>query len=152
MSTEQNNAESKPSESGQSDGDAAIAAGNGAGVRRPTPTAGAAIRQLRSGSDLAEVQLSEAVFRDALAVRRQQLENADRRSERESGERKESKRLNFILTLVLVIAASIAVLGITVFLVIYDAGGLLGYILSGIGGIIAGAFGGYRYGYANRPR
>ena len=50
----------------------------------------------------------------------------------------------------LAIAAIIAVLGITVFLVIYDAGGLLGYILSGIGGIIAGAFGGY--GYANRTR
>ena len=150
MSIEQNNAESKPSESGQSDGDGSIAAGNGAGVRRPTPTAGAAIRQLRSSSDIAEVQLSEAVFRDALAVRRQQLENADRRSEREYGERKESKRLNFILTLVLAIAAIIAVLGITVFLVIYGESGLLGYILSGIGGIIAGAFGGY--GYANRTR
>ena len=146
MSAEQSNSESKQPEPGQPGGDRSIAAGNGAGVRRQAPTAGAAIRQLRSGSDIAEVQLSEAVVQDALAVRKQQLENADRQSERGSEERKEARRLTFVL----VIIAIIAVVAIIVFLVIYKEGGLLGNILSGIGGLIAGALGGY--GYANRPR
>ena len=146
MSTAQNNAASRHPEPGLPGDAVASTAGNGNGGRRQTPMAGAAIRQLRSGSDLAEVQLSEGVVQDALGVRRQQLENADRRSERESGERKEGRRLTFALAL----AAIIAVVGITVFLVIYGESGLLGYILSGIGGIIAGAFGGY--GYANRRR
>ena len=150
MSTAQNNAASRHPEPGPPDDAVASTAGNGNGGRRQTPMAGAAIRQLRSGSDLAEVQLSERVVQDALGVRRQQLENADRRSERESGERKEARRQAFVLSLVFVLAAIIAVVGITVFLVIYGESGLLGYILSGIGGIIAGAFGGY--GYANRRR
>lgn len=69
-----------------------------------------------------------------------------RQSEREHDDRKESRRLSFVL----IIVAILAVVGIVVFLTIYKEGGLLGYILSGIGGLIAGAFGGY--GYANRPR
>ena len=150
MSTEQNNAESRHPEPAPPGDAVASTAGNGNGRRRQTPMAGAAIRQLRSGSDLAEVQLSEGVVQDALGVRRQQLENADRRSERESGERKEANRQAFVLSLVFVLTAIVAVIGITVFLVIYGESGLLGYILSGIGGIVAGAFGGY--GYANRRR
>ena len=67
-------------------------------------------------------------------------------SEREHDARKETRRLAVLI----VIVAILAVVGIIVFLTIFQQGSLLGYILSGIGGLIAGAFGGY--GYANRPR
>ena len=70
----------------------------------------------------------------------------DRESERENDDRKESRRLSFVL----VIVAILSVVAIIIFLTIYKEGDLLGYILSGIGGLIAGAFGGY--GYANRSR
>ena len=76
----------------------------------------------------------------------QELGNEDRQSERDYGDRKETRRLSFALAII----ALVAVVAIVVFLVIYGEGGLLGYILSGIGGLLAGAFGGY--GYANRPR
>ena len=81
-----------------------------------------------------------------IALKSQELGNDDRQSERDYGDRKETRRLSFALAII----ALIAVVAIIVFLVIYNEGGLLGYILSGIGGLIAGAFGGY--GYANRPR
>ena len=48
----------------------------------------------------------------------------------------------------LVLVAIVVVAGIIVFLVMQKEPGLLGYILSGIGGLIAGAFGGY--GWAKR--
>ena len=69
-----------------------------------------------------------------------------RESEREHNAGKETRRLAVLI----VIVAILAVVAIIVFMTIYQQGGLLGYILSGIGGLIAGAFGGY--GYANRPR
>ena len=67
-------------------------------------------------------------------------------SESEHADRKETRRWAVLI----VIVAILAVVAIIVFLTIYKEAGLLGYILSGIGGLIAGAFGGY--GYANRPR
>ena len=79
-----------------------------------------------------------------IRIRSQELENEDRESEREHDDRKESRRLNFLAFII----AMAAVVGIIVFLTIYEEPGLLGYILSGIGGLIAGAFGGY--GYAKR--
>lgn len=69
-----------------------------------------------------------------------------RESERDHDAGKETRRWAVLV----VIIAILAVVGIIVFLTVYKEGGLLGYILSGIGGLIAGAFGGY--GYANRPR
>ena len=95
---------------------------------------------------IAELNLNAEHLSSVIALQSQALENADRQSEREHNAGKETHRLSFLL----VIVAILAVVGIIVFLVIYKEGSLLGYILSGIGGLIAGAFGGY--GYANRPR
>ena len=83
---------------------------------------------------------------EIIAQRSRELEHADRQSRREYDNRKRVLRRSFLL----VITAILAVVAIIVFLTIYKEAGLLGYILSGIGGLIAGAFGGY--GYANRPR
>ena len=74
------------------------------------------------------------------------LENEDRQSQRDHDAVKETRRWAVLV----VIIAILAVVGIIVFLTVYKEVGLLGYILSGIGGLIAGAFGGY--GYANRSR
>ena len=81
---------------------------------------------------------------EIIAQRGRGAEYADRQAEREHNGGKEARRLYSVL----VILAILAVVGIIVFLTIYDQPGLLGYILSGIGGLIAGAFGGY--GYAKR--
>lgn len=105
-----------------------------------------AATELHGAESRTELHLNEEHVSALIALQAKEQESDDRQSERESGERKEGRRLTFALAL----AAIIAVVGITVFLVIYGESGLLGYILSGIGGIIAGAFGGY--GYANRRR
>ena len=105
-----------------------------------------AATEMHGEEDRVEVHFNEEQVSAIIALQASEQENADRRGEREHGERKEARRLTFVL----VIIAIIAVVAIIVFLVIYKEGGLLGYILSGIGGLIAGAFGGY--GYANRPR
>ena len=105
-----------------------------------------AANTLQGEEVFAEVHFSEEHISAAIALQGQALENEDRQSERESSNQKESGRRAFVL----VIIAILAVVGIIVFLTIYQQGGLLGYILSGIGGLIAGAFGGY--GYANRLR
>ena len=83
---------------------------------------------------------------EIIAQRSRELEHADRQSQREYDKRKRARRRSFVL----VIIAILSVVGIIVFLTIYKEVGLLGYILSGIGGLIAGAFGGY--GYDNRSR
>ena len=83
---------------------------------------------------------------EIIAQRSRELERADRQSQREYDRQKRARRRSFLL----VIAATLAVVAIIVFLTIYQQDGLLGYILSGIGGLIAGAFGGY--GYASRSR
>ena len=105
-----------------------------------------AATEMHGEENRAELRLNEDHVSALIELQAREQENADRQSERRSGERKEARRLTFAL----VIAAILAVIAIIAFLVIYDEGGLLGYILSGIGGLIAGAFGGY--GYANRPR
>ena len=128
--------------------DGAASDGNGGGGhRKPSlPRTTATFRMLQARTNISELKLSEEVVRDAIALQGQRLGNDDRQSERNYGDRKETRRLSFALAII----ALIAVVAIIVFLVIYNEGGLLGYILSGIGGLIAGAFGGY--GYANRPR
>ena len=83
---------------------------------------------------------------EIIAQRSRELARADRQSQREYDRRKRTRRRSFLL----VIAVILAVVSIIVFLTIYQQAGLLGYILSGISGLVAGAFGGY--GYANRPR
>ena len=129
------------------EGDDGAASDGSRGDRKPSlPRATATFRMLQARTNISELQLSEEVVRDAVALQGQRLGNDDRRSEREYQDKKETRRLSFVLAII----APIAVVAIIVFLVIYDEGGLLGYILSGIGGLIAGAFGGY--GYANRPR
>lgn len=109
-----------------------------------------AATELHGAESRTELHLNEEHVSALIALRAKEQESDDRQSERESGERKEARRQAYVLSLVFVLAAIIAVVGITVFLVMYGESGLLGYILSGIGGIIAGAFGGY--GYANRRR
>ena len=142
MSAEQNNAESGQPETDRLDGDADIVAGRGAGGQRQTPTAGAAIRQLRGGSDVAEVQMSEAVVIDALAVRKQQLENEDRHSEREHGDRKHSR----VVWATLAILAILGLIALTIALPLIGQGDLLVEIYKGIA-IFAGGFGG-GYGFS----
>ena len=104
------------------------------------------VTTLQGEQRVAEVNFNAEHMSSVIALRSQSLENDDRKSEREYGDKRDARRLHFVL----VIVAILAVIAIIAFLVIYDEGGLLGYILSGIGGMIAGAFGGY--GYANRPR
>ena len=108
--------------------------------------AGRAVRALGTRTDLAEVQLSDEHISTVLAQRGLEIENERSRSEHEHEERTESRRLAFVLTLI----AIAAVVAVIVFLTLYRQTSLLSYIISGIGGLIAGAFGGY--GYANRPR
>ena len=142
MSAEQNNTESGQPEPDRPDGDAAIVAGSGAGGQRQTPTTGAAIRQLRSGSDIAEVQVSEEVVKGTLAVRKQQLENEDRQSEREYGDRKHSRLVwagSIAFTIVVLLTLSIA-------LPLMGQDDLLVEIYKGIA-IFAGGFGG-GYGFS----
>ena len=122
----------------------------GARLVRATARTRQTATTLQGEQRVAELNFNAEHLSSVIALQSQSLENDDRKSERESGERKETRRLNFVMTLVLVITTIAAVAGISVFLVIYGESGLLGYILSGIGGMIAGAFGGY--GYANRPR
>ena len=83
---------------------------------------------------------------EIIAQKGREPEYADRQSEREHDAGKQTR----LFAVLIVIVAILAVVAIIVFLTIYQQAGLLGYILSGIGGLIAGAFGGY--GYANRPR
>ena len=129
------------------EGDDGAASDGSRGDRKPSlPRATATFRTLQARTNISELQLSEEVVRDAVALQGQRLSNDDRQSEREYQDRRRVSFLSFIVAIVVIIA----VVAIIVFLVIYDEGGLLGYILSGIGGLIAGAFGGY--GYANRPR
>lgn len=119
------------------------------GGRRPSFSAivtSRAATEMHGEENRAVMRFNEEHVSALIALQSREQESDDRQSERESGERKEGRRLTFALAL----AAIIAVVGITVFLVIYGESGLLGYILSGIGGIVAGAFGGY--GYANRRR
>ena len=94
----------------------------------------------------AEVSFSEEHISAAIALQGQVLENEDRQSQRDHDAGKETRRWAVLVVTI----AILAVVGIIVFLTIYKEGDLLGYILSGIGGLIAGAFGGY--GYANRSR
>lgn len=117
-----------------------VGAGDSGGNRRP----GQAVRALGGRTNLAEVQLNDDHVSTILALREREIENEDRQSEREHNDRKESRRVSSALAVI----AILAVVGIIVFLVAYEEPGLLGYILSGIGGLIAGAFGGY--GYARR--
>ena len=99
--------------------------------------------EMHGEENRAVVRFSEEHVSALIELQAKEQESSDRHSERESGERKEARRLTFALAII----AIIAVVGIIIFLVIYDEGKLLGYILSGIGGLLAGAFGGY--GYAN---
>ena len=126
--------------------DGAASDGNGSHRKPALPRTTATFRMLQARTNISELKLSEEVVRDVIALQGQQLTNDDRQSERDYGDRRETRRLSFVLALI----ALVAVVAIIVFLVIYGEGGLLGYILSGIGGLLAGAFGGY--GYANRPR
>ena len=116
----------------------------GARLLRSVADTRRAVTALYGDANIAEVHLNDEHLSAIIALQRQEHENEDRQSEREHGDRKESRRLSFAL----VIIAILAVLAIIVFLTIYREAGLLGYILSGIGGLIAGAFGGY--GYAKR--
>ena len=118
----------------------------GARLVRATARTRETVTTLQGEHRVAELNFSAEHISSAIALQSQSLENDDRKSEREYGDKKDARRLTFVL----VIIAIIAVVAIIVFLVIYQEGGLLGHILSGIGGMIAGAFGGY--GYANRPR
>ena len=102
--------------------------------------------QIGSRAHFTHVRLTEEQLSSVIELQKNALEYSDRQSEREHDARKETRRLAVLI----VIVAILAVVGIIVFLTIYKEAGLLGYILSGIGGMIAGAFGGY--GYANRPR
>lgn len=120
--------------------------GNGDLTRSAAHTRQAVDAMQREQIVAAALQLNAEHIAGTIALKSQELGNDDRQSERDYGDRKETRRLSFALAII----ALIAVVAIIVFLVIYDEGGLLGYILSGIGGLIAGAFGGY--GYANRPR
>ena len=126
--------------------DGAASDGNGSHRKPALPRTTATFRMLQAETNISELKLSEEVVRDAIALQGQRLGNDDRQSERAYGDRRETRRLSFALAII----ALVAVVAIIVFLVIYNEGGLLGYILSGIGGLLAGAFGGY--GYANRPR
>ena len=101
---------------------------------------------MHSMASFTHVRLSEEQFSSVIALQQQRLENEDRQSEREHDAGKQTR----LFAVLIVIVAILAVVAIIVFLTIYQQAGLLGYILSGIGGLIAGAFGGY--GYANRPR
>ena len=117
-----------------------IDGGDNSGNRTP----GRAVRALGGRTNLAEVQLNDDHVSTILDLRGREIDNEDRQSEREHNDRKESRRISSALAVI----AILAVVGIIVFLVAYEEPGLLGYILSGIGGLIAGAFGGY--GYAKR--
>ena len=125
-------------------------AGHGNGGSGRLVRAAARARQvantLQGEEVFAEVHFSEEHISAAIALQGQVLENEDRQSQRDHDAGKESRRFAVLI----VVVAILAVVGIIVFLTIYKEAGLLGYILSGVGGLIAGAFGGY--GYANRPR
>ena len=104
------------------------------------------VAQIRSQANFTQVRLTEEQFSGVIELQGKELDYADRQSQREHDAGKETRRWAVLV----VIIAILAVVGIIVFLTIYKESGLLGYILSGIGGLIAGAFGGY--GYANRSR
>ena len=104
------------------------------------------VAQIHSQTNFTQVSLTGEQFSSLIELQGKELEYADRQSEREHDAGKQTRRFNVLV----VIVAILAVVAIIVFLTIYQQAGLLGYILSGIGGLIAGAFGGY--GYANRPR
>ena len=139
MPDEQNETPSQPGTAGH---------GN-SGIGRLIRTAARArqaANTLQGEEVFAEVRFTEEHISAVLALQRQALENEDRESEREHDSGKETRRFSFVV----VIVSILAVVGTVVFLTLYKEGGLLGHILTGIGGLIAGAFGGY--GYANRSR
>ena len=128
-------------------GDGGAATGGNGDLTRSAAHTRQAVDALQSEQIVAAaLQLNAEHIAGTISLKSQELGNDDRRSEREYQDRRRVSFLSFIVAIVVIIA----VVAIIVFLVIYDEGGLLGYILSGIGGLIAGAFGGY--GYANRPR
>lgn len=128
-------------------GDGGSAAGDSVDLTRSAARTRQAVAALQSEQIVAAaLQLNAEHIAGTIALKSQELGNDDRQSERDYQDRRRVSYLSFIVAIV----ALIAVVAIIVFLVIYNEGGLLGYILSGIGGLIAGAFGGY--GYANRPR
>ena len=127
-------------------GDGRTAGGGGHLTRSAALTRQAATELQNERIVAAALQLNAEHIAGTIALKSQELTNDDSHSERDYGDRKETRRLSFALAII----ALIAVVAIIAFLVIYNEGGLLGYILSGIGGLLAGAFGGY--GYANRPR
>ena len=74
-----------------------------------------AATELHGAESRTELHLNEEHVSALIALQAKEQESDDRQSERESGERKEGRRLTFALA----IAAIIAIIGITVFLVIY---------------------------------
>lgn len=93
-----------------------------------------------------KVELNDDHISTLLELRGRATDNRNRQAERVSDAEKETRRMVFTLIIIAVIVAAAG----TAFLVIYKETGVLGYILSGISGLVAGGIGGYGYGNPRR--
>lgn len=123
-------------------GEVAVAGNGGSSDRRR----GSSIRALGGGANLSEVELNDEHISTLLELRGREIDNGNRQAERVSDAEKDTRWMVFALIIIAVIVVAAG----TAFLVIYKETGLLGYILSGVSGLVAGGIGGY--GYGNRRR